>query len=160
MNRPKIIIAGGSGFLGRSLARTLNAQEYEVVILSRTPLPEDVPARWVKWDGKTVLKPLPAFVRTLFWVYGLFIVLMIVSLGTVTLLHAPAMAQGDPVARTLAGMIAVFWGLRLIVQLFIFDASAYLTNIWLKLGDHALTVVFLFFTTIFTLVALRPGFLF
>ncbi|HSJ00813.1 MAG TPA: TIGR01777 family oxidoreductase [Verrucomicrobium sp.] len=54
MNRPKIIIAGGSGFLGRSLARTLNAQEYEVVILSRTPLPEDVPARWVKWDGKTV----------------------------------------------------------------------------------------------------------
>ncbi|HSJ00812.1 MAG TPA: hypothetical protein VK956_00110 [Verrucomicrobium sp.] len=111
-------------------------------------------------DWKTVLKPLPAFVRTLFWVYGLFIVLMIVSLGTVTLLHAPAMVQGDPVARTLAGMIAVFWGLRLIVQLFIFDASAYLTNIWLKLGDHALTVVFLFFTTIFTLVALRPGFLF
>jgi hypothetical protein len=111
-------------------------------------------------DWKSVLKPLPAFLRTLFWVYGVFIVLMIVSLGTLTLLHAPEMARGAPVARSLAAMTAVFWGARLLVQFFVFDARAYLTNGWLKLGYHLLTVVFIFLTLAYTLAALQPGFAF
>ena len=97
-------------------------------------------------DWKNALKPLPSFLRTLFWVYGVFIVLTIIGLGTLTLLNVKAMAAGDPVARTLAGFIAVFWGARLIVQLFVFDARPYLRNIWLKLGDHALTAAFVFLT--------------
>ena len=105
-------------------------------------------------DWKTVLKPLPPFVRTLFWVYGVFIVLTIIGLGTLTLLNAHAMATGDIVARALAAFIAIFWGARLFVQLFIFDARPYLTNVWLKLGDHALTVVFIFFTATYGWAAL------
>lgn len=107
-------------------------------------------------DWKNVLKPLPPFLRTLFWVYGIFIVLTIIGLGTLTLINARAMAAGDPVARTLAAFIAVFWGARLFVQLFVFDARIYLTNVWLKLGDHLLTVVFLFFTLVFAAAAFRP----
>lgn len=107
-------------------------------------------------DWLTVLQPLPPFVRTLFWVYGAFIVLMIITQGTLTLVNAPAMARGEPVARTLAAAMAVFWGARLVVQLFIFDPSAYLTTAWLKLGDHLLTVVFAFFTIVYTLAAARP----
>jgi hypothetical protein len=106
-------------------------------------------------DWKTVLKPLPPFLRTLFWVYGVFIVLTIISFGTLTLLHADAMARGEPVARSVAAVIAVFWGARLIVQLFVFDASPYLTNAWLKLGDHVLTVAFLFLTATYTIAALQ-----
>jgi hypothetical protein len=104
-------------------------------------------------DWRSALKPLPPFLRTLFWVYGIFIVLTIIGLGTLTLLNTAPMAGGDPVARSLAGFIAVFWGARLFVQLFIFDARPYLTNAWLKLGDHALTAAFLFFTTIYTAAA-------
>lgn len=104
-------------------------------------------------DWKTALKPLPPFLRTLFWVYGVFIVLTIIGLGTLTLFHADAMAAGDSVARGLAGFIALFWGARLAVQLFVFDARAYLTNVWLKLGDHLLTLVFIFFTVVFALAA-------
>lgn len=104
-------------------------------------------------DWKTALKPLPPFLRTLFWVYGVFIVLTIMGLGTLTLFHAPAMAEGEPVARGLAAFIAVFWGARLVVQLFVFDATPYLTTTWLRLGDHVLTVVFIFFTTVFTIAA-------
>lgn len=107
-------------------------------------------------DWRTVLKPLPPFLRSLFWVYGLFIVLMIISLGTLTLLHAPAMAQGAPVARSVAAVTAVFWGARLMVQFFIFDASAYLTNAWLKLGYHTLTFVFLFLTLTYAVAAVQP----
>lgn len=106
-------------------------------------------------DWKTVLKPLPPFLRTLFWVYGVFIVLTIIGLGTLTLVNARAMAAGDPVARTLAAFIAVFWGARLIVQLFVFDTRPYLTNLWLKLGYHLLTVAFIFLTLVFTAAALH-----
>lgn len=38
--------------------------------------------------------------------------LVIVSFGTLTLLHADAMARGGPVAGSVAAVIAVFWGAR------------------------------------------------
>jgi len=102
-------------------------------------------------DWKSVLKPLPPMVRHLFWVYGFFIVLTIIGLGTLTLLNVQAMAEGEPVARSLAAFIGIFWTARLAVQLFLFDAKPYLTNRWLKLGYHSLTGVFLFFSiTYFT----------
>lgn len=52
----RVIITGGSGFLGRALTRELTRKQYEVVILSRTPeqvsgLPEG--AKAVRWDGMT-----------------------------------------------------------------------------------------------------------
>ena len=87
----------------------------------------------------------------------MFIVLTIIGMGTLTLLNAHAMAAGDPVARSLAAFIAVFWGARLVVQLFVFDASAYLTTIWLKAGDHLLTLAFIFFTIIFATAAFQIG---
>ena len=46
-------------------------------------------------DWKTLLSPLPKLLRQMFWVYGGFIVLVIISFGTLTLLHAPAMAAGS-----------------------------------------------------------------
>ena len=48
----KVVLAGGSGFLGRSLAKVLEARSYEPVILTRSPRPG--PTREVAWDGKTV----------------------------------------------------------------------------------------------------------
>ncbi len=54
MNRGKVIIAGGNGFLGTSLARHLSSEGYEVFVLARRPLPADVPARHLAWDGRTV----------------------------------------------------------------------------------------------------------
>ena len=107
-------------------------------------------------DWKTALAPLPPFLRTLFWVYGVFIVLMIISLGALTLMHADAMARGEPVARSVAAVIAVFWGARLAVQLFVFDARPLLTTAWLRCGYHALTLAFVFLTTTYTYAALRP----
>lgn len=54
MTKGKIIIAGGNGFLGTSLARHLTGEGYEVFILTRHPLAPDVPARGLIWDGKTL----------------------------------------------------------------------------------------------------------
>ena len=51
----RIILAGGSGFIGRHLSDALTAGGYEVVVLTRSP-PADAPAgvRFVRWDGTTL----------------------------------------------------------------------------------------------------------
>jgi uncharacterized protein len=50
----KVVIAGGSGFLGVSLATHLAGLGCEVVILSRKPLKAVGPWRHVTWDGRSV----------------------------------------------------------------------------------------------------------
>ena len=52
--KAKIILAGGSGFLGRVLADYFTAKGMEVVILARTPKTRAGPIREVIWDGATV----------------------------------------------------------------------------------------------------------
>lgn len=51
--RPRVVIAGGSGFLGLSLADHLARAGWEVVILSRSA-PQTRAARHVAWDGRTL----------------------------------------------------------------------------------------------------------
>lgn len=101
------------------------------------------------------LAPLHPFLRKMFWVYGVFIVLIIIGFGTLTLRHAGAMAAGEPVARWLAGFIAIFWAARLVVQMLVFDARPFLTNWFFKIGYHCLTMVFIYFTAIYAYAAFK-----
>jgi uncharacterized protein (TIGR01777 family) len=53
MSAKKLIIPGGSGFLGRTLAKWFEPQGYDVVILSRSS--QEIPAtRVLVWDAKTL----------------------------------------------------------------------------------------------------------
>lgn len=56
MSTRKVIIAGGSGFLGQLLCRHLLAQGYEPCVLTRAreKLPGQPDAREVPWDGRTL----------------------------------------------------------------------------------------------------------
>jgi uncharacterized protein len=55
MSRPrKIVLPGGSGFLGRHLARRLTARGDEVVVLTRGRPGVMEGARLVQWDGETL----------------------------------------------------------------------------------------------------------
>lgn len=49
-----VIIAGGSGFLGSSLARHLTSAGYSVVVLTRSKQKSDAPWRHVTWDARTL----------------------------------------------------------------------------------------------------------
>ncbi len=48
----RIILAGGSGFIGTALAREFTRHGLEVVILTRSPRPRTDGIREVAWDGK------------------------------------------------------------------------------------------------------------
>jgi len=99
------------------------------------------------------LSRVDPLVRQLFWVYGAFIVLSIVAFGWVSVTQADALTQGTPLARIVCGFVAVFWGMRLAVQLFVFDARPYLKHWTLALGYHGLTVVFAYHVVVYSLAA-------
>ncbi len=100
-------------------------------------------------DWRTNLAALHPFLRKLFWVYGTFIVMVIIVFATLTFLHAGAMAAREPIARSLCVFIAIFWGARLFVQFAIFDPRPFLKNWFYKLGYHALTVIFAFLVFVY-----------
>jgi hypothetical protein len=109
------------------------------------------------FDWRRNLAPLPPFLRTLFWVYGTFIVLIIIGFGTLTLLHAQAMAAGEPVARSLCVLIAFFWIARLAVQWCVFDVRPFLVNRWLATGYQGLTIAFLYLSVVYGWAAIAPS---
>ncbi len=50
----RVLLPGGSGFLGIALAETLATSGYEPVVLTRRPETVSGPGRPVFWDGKTI----------------------------------------------------------------------------------------------------------
>ena len=52
--KPRLVIAGGRGFLGGVLAEYFAAQGWEIVVLTRRPLRQSGSVRDVLWDGETV----------------------------------------------------------------------------------------------------------
>lgn len=50
----RVILAGGSGFLGRALCPSLVREGYQPVILSRSSRPAEGPVRFLSWDGKSI----------------------------------------------------------------------------------------------------------
>jgi uncharacterized protein (TIGR01777 family) len=51
MNSKRLVIAGGSGFIGRTLAREFSARGFEVVVLTRSPRQRTDGVVEAEWDG-------------------------------------------------------------------------------------------------------------
>ena len=118
------------------------------------------------WAGTTMLfrvglrehlKPLPQFIRRLFWVYYVFIGLMLIGFGALTFVFAEEMASGQAVARGLCILLALFWTVRLIVAGFVFDVRPYLTSWFYRIGYHATNLVFVYLVAIYTWSAWKGG---
>ena len=54
MGQRRVVLAGGSGFLGRTLARKLLQKNYEVVVLTRSPHERKDGIVEVAWNGKSL----------------------------------------------------------------------------------------------------------
>lgn len=106
-------------------------------------------------DWRKNLEGLHPFLRQLFWVYGCFIVLVIISFGVLTLRHADDLASGAPLSRSICAMIALFWLARLGVQFFVFDARPILTTTFRWLGYQGLTLLFIALVFIYGCAALN-----
>ena len=106
-----------------------------------------------RMNWRTELASLSRLHRQMYWVYGGYVVLSIVAFALFSVLHAEELAAGSALARGLCLYIAVFWGVRVVLQA-VFDVKEHLTTWWLKLGYLVLTVLFACFTAIYAWAAL------
>jgi hypothetical protein len=72
---------------------------------------------------KEDLRRLTLVNRQIFLVHVGFIVLLLVLLGVLTFSFASELAAPSRLARAVLGGLAIFWGLRLATQLFVYDRS-------------------------------------
>jgi hypothetical protein len=72
----------------------------------------------------------------------------------ISLAYSRELASGAPLARGLCAFISIFWGIRLVIQCFVFDAKPYLKTFFLKAGYHGLTAVFAWHTLVYGIAAL------
>jgi hypothetical protein len=107
-------------------------------------------------DWRRELQALSRLSRHLVWTHGAFIVLTIIGFGAISVLNARALAGGTPLARSVCAFIALFWLTRLTIQLFLFDPRPFLRNTGLKVGYHALTVVFTYLSAVYAAAAVLP----
>jgi hypothetical protein len=107
--------------------------------------------RVLRWEDD--LRKVDPLTRQLVLVHGAFIVLTIIAFGTITLATRSSLLVGSELGAAVALFIALFWFCRLLIQLFYFDAEAHLTSLGLRLGYRALTMLFVFFTTVYFLTA-------
>ena len=108
----------------------------------------------VRLDWQNRLAELPRLVRQMYWIYGGYVVLSIIALGTICLLHSSELASGTGLARAFCGYACLFWLVRLSLQPFL-DAKPFLTTWWLTAGYHLLTVMFATFAITLGWAAVR-----
>lgn len=100
------------------------------------------------------LSKLSRFNRKLFWTYAVYIFGMIFSFGVLTVfLHDDLMAGGRP-SLGLTILIAIFWGVRIAIDIFYFSHADWPQGIQFRIGHFFLTVLFIFLCSTYTLLAL------
>jgi hypothetical protein len=132
---PQLILLAGVGQLGVLIASAL------------------VPFR-LNW--REALRCLSRLHRQMYWVYGGYVVLSIISFASISIFNASELASGSGLARGLCAYVAVFWGTRVVLQA-IFDVKEHLTIWWLKIGYFGLTLMFAAFTIIYSWAALHSA---
>jgi alginate O-acetyltransferase complex protein AlgI len=108
-------------------------------------------------DWRSELMRVSAMTRHIIWTHGSFIVMVIVGFGATSLLLADELAGGSVLGRAICAFVAAFWATRLVLQFILFDARPYLTNWFLRLGYHGLTIVFAYFALTYGWAATLPG---
>ncbi len=103
-------------------------------------------------DWRRELSPLSKLHRQMYLVYGGYIVLTIIAFASISLLNASELASGSGLARAFCTYVAIFWGIRLVLQA-VFDVKEHLTAWWLTAGYHLLTVLFVALTAIYAIAA-------
>ncbi|TME88505.1 MAG: hypothetical protein E6I43_02055 [Chloroflexi bacterium] len=91
-------------------------------------------------------------VRQVFYVHAAYIVLVVLGFAALALLFPAELSSGRPIGRFLSAFLAIFWLLRVPIQLFYYPAEIRRQN---RLADVIFTVAFAFLAVVFGLAAMR-----
>ena len=106
-----------------------------------------------KFSYRRYLKHLPLVMRQVFLVQNFYIMLAQLGFALLCFGFADELVSGRPLGRAMAGFLAVFWGSRVLLQLFYYDRE-------LRRANRAFDVLFLladgYLAAAFALAALLP----
>ena len=97
------------------------------------------------------LAKLSSMVRQIFIVHSIYIVLVLLGFSALCLFFAPELASGAPLCRFLTGFLAVFWLLRVVLQLVYYDPEI---RAKYRPGDVAYTLAVSYLGVVFVVVAM------
>src|ERR1051326_80364 len=104
-------------------------------------------ARRLRWGAH--VEALPTSTRQIFWVHTIFVVLVVSEQGLLLAVRPDLLTARSPLAATLCGGLAFFWGLRLSIQWAAFDHGLWKGRC-LETGAHwAFTVLWAYLTLVF-----------
>lgn len=101
----------------------------------------------LRW--KEDLPKLAPVNRQIFLVHASFLLLLLILVGLLLLFHAGELAASGRLSRAVLGGLALFWGLRLFTQLFVYDRSLWRDNPRYTAVHVAFTLLWLYLTTVF-----------
>lgn len=100
------------------------------------------------------LERVSPLLRQIFWSHWAYIMLVLLIFGVMCVFFAPVLAGGSPIGRFLSGSLAIFWGLRVPLQLFWFDAEFRRKN---RLADVCFIAASTYLAIVFTFAAIGVG---
>ena len=81
-----------------------------------------------RFGWKEDLRRLSPLNRQIFVSHCLFIVLVLVLFGSLSIFCAESLVQPGPLARAVLSGLVFFWAVRLFVQLFVYDSNLWKGN--------------------------------
>ena len=96
------------------------------------------------------LEPLTAQV---FWTYAGYILGTNVFFGLLSILAPAWLTDGEPLARTLCGFITLYWGVRVLIQLFAYGKTRPKGRFY-AVASACFTLLFAYLTVVYGGVAL------
>jgi hypothetical protein len=110
-----------------------------------------VPGRIHTRENLNRVSPL---VRQVFWSHWSYIMLVLLIFSMMCFFFAPDLAGGSPIGRYLSGALAVFWALRVPIQLYWFDAEFRRQN---RLADVCFVVASTYLAIVFAVASVGVG---
>ena len=92
------------------------------------------------------LAKVSPIIRQIFTVHSIYIVLILVGLGLICLLFPNDLCGASALGRFLCGFLAIFWGLRVVLQFTYYDSAIKKEN---PIGTFCFGIAFLYLATIF-----------
>ena len=107
--------------------------------------------RLLHWrDDTASLRPLT---RQVFWTYAAYIWVTNVSFGLLSMLAPIWLLDDAPLARTVAGYIALYWGARVVIQFTYFDRSDAPPGRLFDMAELALVALFVYLALVYGALA-------
>ncbi len=97
------------------------------------------------------LSRVSPIIRQIFVVHSIYVVFVVLFFAVLCLFFAPVLAGGSGLCRFLSATMAIFWLMRVLMQLFYYDADLRKQN---RLADAAFSLSALFLGSVFAVAAL------